>query len=78
MRSDDDEKLDAGRKEFQIQKELSHPNIAKVVEMFDIKERNTLYIVMEYISGQELHKIVMEEGPLNGKIVIVDKYRVKV
>jgi len=40
----------------------SHPNIVKVYDWFD--ENNTVYIVMELISGKSLYKILKEEGKL--------------
>ena len=41
---------------------MSHPNVVRV---FDIDtEKNTHYIVMEYVSGRDLKVIVEEQGPL--------------
>jgi eukaryotic-like serine/threonine-protein kinase len=39
-----------------------HPNVVKVYDWFD--ENNTVYIVMEFIPGKSLHKILQEEGKL--------------
>ncbi|MBL1208706.1 protein kinase domain-containing protein [Geminocystis sp. GBBB08] len=42
------------------QKKCLHPNIPKVYECFE--ENNTAYIVMEFIEGKSLLKILEEEG----------------
>jgi serine/threonine protein kinase len=46
--------MNAAREEFEMQKQLSHPHILEVKEMFVDELRNTLYTVMEFINGQEL------------------------
>lgn len=51
MRTDDEEKLMAAQNEYKIQKELKHPNIIEVKEMFFENVRNTIYTVMEYVEG---------------------------
>jgi calcium-dependent protein kinase len=38
--------------EIEILKELDHPNICRVIEMFEDKKR--FYFVNEYLSGGEL------------------------
>ncbi len=44
---------------------LSHPNI---VNIFDVGQENSIhYIVMEYIEGQTLQRIISEEAPLSVK-----------
>ena len=42
------------RKEFEIQKDLNHPNIVRIIETFETKSR--LISVTEYVPG-ELHKL---------------------
>ena len=41
---------------------LSHPNIVGVFDWG--KERNTYYIVMEYVEGRTLSQIIRKEGSL--------------
>lgn len=40
-----------------------HPNIVKVYDCFE--ENNTAYIVMEFVAGKPLSKVVEEVGPLS-------------
>ncbi|NEO14309.1 MULTISPECIES: serine/threonine-protein kinase [unclassified Moorena] len=40
-----------------------HPNIAQVYDWFE--ENNTAYLVMEFISGKSLYKILQQEGVLS-------------
>ncbi|MDR1762350.1 MAG: serine/threonine protein kinase [Dysgonamonadaceae bacterium] len=47
-------------KEARILAEISHPNVVNVLEVF--KQNNTVYIVMEFISGNSLKKEVEENG----------------
>ncbi|MBW4676607.1 MAG: protein kinase [Desmonostoc geniculatum HA4340-LM1] len=46
---------------------FNHPSIVKVYEYFE--ENNTIYIVMEFINGKTLLKILQEEGVLPEKRV---------
>jgi serine/threonine protein kinase len=41
-------------KEFELQKDLKHPNIVEVVELISDDDRNTLYTVMELVEGLQL------------------------
>ena len=50
------------RREAQAAANLSHPNIVGVFDWG--KERNTYYIVMEYVEGRTLSQIIRKEGPL--------------
>jgi eukaryotic-like serine/threonine-protein kinase len=45
------------------QQKCNHPNIAQVYDWFD--ENETCYIVMEFIAGKSLSKILEEEGTLS-------------
>jgi len=38
-------------KEYQIMKDLKHPNVVRVVDFFQDKTRNTIYMVMELLQG---------------------------
>ena len=45
------------------QQKCQHPNIAQVYDWFE--ENNTVYIIMEFISGKSLYAILQEEGTLS-------------
>lgn len=45
------------------QQKCQHPNIAQVYDWFE--ENNTVYIIMEFISGKSLYAILQEEGILS-------------
>lgn len=47
-------------KEAQILSEIHHPNVVNVLEVF--KQNNTVYIVMEFISGLSLKQLVEQKG----------------
>ena len=47
-------------KEARILSEIHHPNVVKVLEVF--KQNNTVYIVMEFISGDSLKKKLEQTG----------------
>lgn len=53
---------DSFEREARMLAELHHPNIVEVVDVF--KENNTSYMVMMYIEGQNLQKIVEHKGRL--------------
>ena len=50
------------RREAQAAANLNHPNIVGVFDWG--KERNTYYIVMEYVEGKTLSQLIRKEGPL--------------
>lgn len=51
------------RRETTILKNLQHQNI---IHFYDsIETRNTLFIIMEYVSGIDLFQYLLEKGPLN-------------
>lgn len=51
FRTDDEEKMNAAKEEYSLQKVLMHPNILEVKELFIDDMRNTLYTVMECLNG---------------------------
>jgi eukaryotic-like serine/threonine-protein kinase len=51
------------RLEASNQQKCSHPNIPKIYECFE--ENNTVYIVMEFITGKSLYQILQKEGILS-------------
>ncbi len=48
--------------------QLSDPNIVKVLARFE--EHGTLYMVMEFVEGRTLHRVVKAQGPLGDKLVL--------
>lgn len=56
------------RKEIEMMKRLKHPNLPAIVDV--IEQKSSLLIVMDYIEGQSLEDIVMEQGPQDEKSVI--------
>ena len=54
MRTDDEEKLQAARGEFELQKNLIHPNIIEVQDIIFDPNKSTMYTIMEYIEGKQL------------------------
>ena len=47
---------------------LNHPNIIKVLDVFD--ENETSYYVMEYIDGGSLSELISTKGKLSGNFAI--------
>jgi len=66
IRTNEIEILKAVKTEFLIQKELDHPNIVKVYEMFYNPITSRLQIIMEFIEGTELFETICKNGPLTG------------
>ncbi len=54
VRSDDEEKIMAHVKEFEILRKLDHTNVVKAIEMFEDKAKHHIYQVIEFIDGQEI------------------------
>lgn len=54
--------LNKFRKEAENLAKLNHPNIVKVLEVFD--ENNTTYYVMEYIDGETIDDFIKRNGKL--------------
>lgn len=53
------------RREAENLSKLNHPNIVKVLDVFD--ENNTTYYVMQYIEGMNLNDYIQKKGRLNEK-----------
>ena len=51
------------RREAENLSKLNHPNIVKVLDVFD--ENNTTYYVMQYIEGMNLNDYIQKKGRLN-------------
>lgn len=54
--------------EAKMMKMLDHPALPRIVDIIDDNE--TIYIVMDYIEGESLDKIILEYGPQPEEIVI--------
>ncbi|MBR8831739.1 MAG: Serine/threonine-protein kinase PknD [Chroococcopsis gigantea SAG 12.99] len=57
------EQINKFKDEARNQEQCTHPNIAEVYDYFE--ENNTVYIVMEFIKGDSLHKILRGSGKLS-------------
>src|SRR6266704_764653 len=51
------------RHEARAMSHLTHPNTVKVL-LYGKLDDGSLYIVMEYLEGRNLHQVVSKEGPL--------------
>jgi serine/threonine-protein kinase len=60
--AEDKEVLERFYREIQVCKDLDHPNIVKVLDHG--KEDDYVFMVMEYVSGKDLKKIIEEKGPI--------------
>lgn len=45
-------------------KDLKHPNVVRVVDFFQDKTRNTIYMVMELLQGESLESFVEKNKPM--------------
>ncbi len=61
-------------KEARILAELHHPNVVKVLEVF--KQNNTVYTIMEFISGDSLKKEVELSGAFDEENVLQIIYKI--
>lgn len=66
MRTDDEEKMNAAKSEFNIMKRLKHDNIVEVKEIFVDTFKCRIYTLMEYIEGKELFDTIVESGAFTG------------
>lgn len=66
--------LERFTREAQAACRLSHPNIARVVDLDSAADGKIHFMVMEYIDGIDLHAKVKQEGPLD-VIMAVDCLR---
>lgn len=64
----DDEFVGKFRKEALSAASLSHPNIVGIYDVGSDKESH--YIVMEYVEGKTLKQVIDEEGPFEAKVVL--------
>ena len=47
--------------EANLMKRLDHPALPRIVDI--IEDRETIYVVMDYIEGESLDRILLEDGP---------------
>lgn len=71
MRADDEEKLQAAKNEYNIQKDLKHSTLIEVKELFLDSMRNTSYTVMELIEGKQLEELIYKQGPYKGISIFI-------
>jgi serine/threonine protein kinase len=57
--------LERFRREAQAAGRLSHPNIARVIDLDSAADGRIHFMVMEYVDGIDLHARVKQEGPLD-------------
>lgn len=62
VREDDEEKIEAHRREYQIMSTLDHPNIAKALAIFFNEFKKEIHIVMDFIDGTEIFDCISELG----------------
>ena len=68
IRTNEIEILKAVKSEFLIQKDLQHPNIVKVYEMYYNPITSRIQIIMEHIDGGELFDNICKNGPYKGSV----------
>ena len=51
------------KREFEILRELSHPNIVQIYEFLEFNSK--LYIFMELVQGKELFELVNKKRPIS-------------
>ena len=67
VRDDDNEKLIAHQREFEILSELKHHNVVRTKEIFHDKFKSIIYQVMEYIDGSEILDEIAHSGAYSEK-----------
>ena len=55
--------IDSLKSEARLMKDLDHPAIVRIVDIID--EQESLYVVMDYIDGEELTKKIFPHGKKN-------------
>jgi serine/threonine-protein kinase len=70
--SDDEKMIERFRNELKFARKITHKNICR---MYDFnKEKEVIYITMEYVSGEDLKSSVTRVGPLSpGKTIFIAK-----
>lgn len=60
--------FDLDKKEIELMKRLSHPNLPSIIDV--IERKDSLLIVMDYIEGRSLEAILEEQGAMPEQMVI--------
>jgi serine/threonine protein kinase len=58
----EEEYLKRFKREAELAKKLSHPNVVKIIEIGEDQEGRRQYIVMEYIDGKTLAECMHDKG----------------
>jgi serine/threonine protein kinase len=58
IRSKDEEYQQIALRELNLLKKLDHPNIVKMHEAYNNRQRETLYLIMDYIEGLTLKNYI--------------------
>ena len=67
--------IDSLKSEARLMKDLDHPAIVRIVDIID--EQESLYVVMDYIDGEELTKKIFPHGKKNAAYPIPEEMAVK-
>lgn len=67
--------IDSLKSEARLMKDLDHPAIVRIVDIID--EQESLYVVMDYIDGEELTKKIFPHGKKNAPHPIPEDMAVK-
>lgn len=60
--------LESLKHEAQLMKKLDHPTLPRILDI--VEERDTVYVIMDYIEGQPMDKVLEEFGPQPQEAVI--------
>jgi MAP/microtubule affinity-regulating kinase len=52
-------------REKKIVSQLDHPNIVKLIELIEVPDKNTSYMIFEYVSGGDLFQYLQNTGCLD-------------
>lgn len=61
------QQIENTKREIEIMKLLSHPNIVKLIDVIENKEECTTYLIAEYVSGGELFDYIVANGVVKEK-----------
>jgi len=58
-------------REARASSRLNHPNSITIIDFGQAKEDGALYLVMEYVPGKDLGKVILKEHPLTEKRIVL-------
>lgn len=61
------QQIENTRREIEIMKLLSHPNIVKLIDVIEKTDECTTYLIAEYVSGGELFDYIVANGTVKEK-----------